>query len=208
MRALLLLCVVALGCAALASAATLSVSSAALTTGEAGTCTVPADRDTHLDELLSMGSHGTAADLHVKSQFAANQRTLVHFDLSACSIPPSATVVSATLRLKLTTTPAPARSHNLFRVTAPWTEATTWSSKPAVASTASASSSTGVTAGATVSWVATDDVRQWIAGSAANEGWQIADQTESAVVAVDTSYAAREHATAASQPRLFVAWRP
>lgn len=208
MRLLVLLGVAAIACASLASAASLSVSSAGVTTDEAGTCTVQSDRDTHVDQLLSTMSFGTAADQHVKSQLVANQHALVHFNLSACSIPASATVVSAAVRLVLTTAPGTSRTHDIRRVTGAWTESTTWNTKPAVVGTASASATTGTTAGATVAWNVIDDARQWIAGTAANEGWQFSDRVESEAIPVDTVYAAREHVTATSRPQLFLVWEP
>lgn len=206
MRVLIGVLIAALGCATLASAAALSVSSTSVTTDETGTCTAGADQDTHVDELLATIESGTATDLHVKSQIAANQRTLVRFDLSPCAIPVSATVSSATLRLVLTTAPGSSRTHAVRRVTGGWAETTTWNGRPPVSQGISASATTGTVVGALVSWTVTADVQQWTAGSAVNEGWEVSDGTESAVVPVDTSYAAREHVTSASRPQLFVLW--
>jgi len=202
--------VAALGLVSLASASSLLVSSGRLTADEVGTCTAAAAADAYVDQsVLSAGSSfGTQPTLSVRSQAVANRRAFARFDLSPCSIPTSATVTVAELRLVVTSAPGSSRTHAAHRIAAAWTETTTWNSQPAVAATASASAATG-TAGATVEWTSAAllaDVRGWVDGTLANNGWRISDTAESALVGVTAAYAAREHTTAGSRPVLFVTY--
>jgi hypothetical protein len=196
-----------------ASASSLAASSGRLAVDRVGTCTALAAADAYVDQsLLSAGSSfGTEQTLSVRSQSLANRRAFVRFDLSPCSIPPSANVTDAELRLIVTSAPGSNRTHAAHRVTVAWTETTTWDSQPAVAAAASASAATATSAGATVAWASATllaDVRGWVDGTLANHGWRISDGTEDALVAAEVGYGAREHSTATSRPHLFVVYEP
>lgn len=203
----------ALAVVAIASAASLSASSARLTTDEVGTCTAAPAADAYVDQLLPQAgsSFGTAQTLSVRSRAAANRRAFVRFDLSSCGITGSVNVTGAELRLVLTTAPGSSRTHALHAVTGGWTEASTWNDQPSVAATATASAATGTTAGATVTWTSSTlvaDVQAWVDGTTTNNGWRISDSAEGAVVSVTAAYGAREHATATSRPLLVVTYEP
>jgi len=196
-----------------ASASGLAVSSGRLTTDEIGTCTAAAADDTYVDQslLAEEASFGADQTMSVRSQALANRRAFVRFDLSPCGIPAVTSVTGAELRLVLTTAPGSSRTHALHRVTSAWAETSTWNSQPAVSASASASTETGTTAGATVAWSSPTlvaDVQSWVDGTSANHGWGISDATESALAAATAAYGAREHATAESRPQLFVTYEP
>lgn len=212
-RSLAVLAAAALGLVALASASTLGVSSARLATGRIGTCTVTAAADAYVDQTVvsANSSFGSGQTLSVRSQSLANRRTFVRFDLSPCSIPVSATVTAAELRLVVTSAPGSSRTHAAHRVTAAWDETTTWNSQAGVAAAASASAATGTSVGATVTWQSAtllDDVRGWVDGTLTNHGWRLSDTAESAFVPVTVAYGAREHATATNRPLLLVTYEP
>lgn len=203
----------ALAVASFASASSLLVSSGRVATDAVGTCTAAAAADAYVDQsFLSAGSSfGTGQSLSVRSQSLGNRRAFVRFDLSPCSISASATVTDAELRLVVTSAPGSSRTHAAHRVTAAWGESTTWNTQPAVAATASASSATGTSAGATVAWTSGTllaEVRGWVDGTLTNHGWRISDGTESAAVPVTVEYGAREHTTATTRPVLFIVYEP
>jgi hypothetical protein len=212
-KAVLAIGVLAALAVASASASSLLVSSGRLATDEVGTCTAATASDAYVNQsAVSAGSSfGTEQTLSVRSQTLGNRRAFVRFDLAPCSIPASANVTDAELRLVVTAAPGSTRTHAAHRVTAAWDETTTWNSQPAVATSASASAATGTSAGATVAWTSATllaDVRGWVDGTFANHGWRISDATESALLAAAVEYGARENTTAGSRPHLFVVYEP
>lgn len=217
-RALMSIGLVAVTAAAAATgfAAKLDVASERLTVVHAdskvplSTCTVSASADTYLDESAPATAAGGAVVLKVRSQQSANQRALVRFDLSGCSIPQNASVRGARLDLYVATAPAASRSYAVHAATASWDEATaTWNNQPTAAASATAVTATGTSADATLSWDVASDVAAFVSGATANNGWVMKDQTEGAAdPGVGTDLAAREDASAPRRPTLIVSYYP
>ena len=121
-----------------ALAASLNLASQALTPYR--TCVIngtPATTTAVIDASVRQGSatsnFGTSTTNNVASGSGANRRLYIQFDLAQCSptIPSSATVRLATMRMYVTALPAVCRTTDLFRVTATWSEsAITWNNQP------------------------------------------------------------------------------
>lgn len=207
-----LLAAVLLGGGATAAAAPLSLSSQRVAvfrinaTVPLSSCTAGATADAYVTEPLS--GAGTETELQVASALLANKRSLLRLDLASCAIPDAARVKSAELRLHLSTAPGSSRTYDAFRVTASWAESLTWTTQPAVAASASASVTTGTTAGVTLAWNVLTDTAAFVAGTQTNDGWRLSDRTESNLTAIEGRFSAREHATPSQQPALAVTWYP
>ncbi|HZC28263.1 MAG TPA: DNRLRE domain-containing protein, partial [Gaiellaceae bacterium] len=202
-----------------AFAASLGVSSGDLTTYTVATtvpissCTVTASGDTYADQstLNAGGNFGTNTTMLVESSQAlglgTNKRSFVKFDLSSCSIPASAQIVSSTLNLYLSTAPTAARTYDAYRVTASWAETSlTWNNQPSVAASATSSIGTGTTSGTTLSWNVASDVQSFVSGSATNNGWLIRDSSESSSTTRRGTFATRETGTASQRPSLAITY--
>lgn len=177
------------------------------------TCTLTAPAaDTYADEGSSSSNFGTGATLQVRSGttlilLPANKRTFVRFDLSTCSIPATARVETAALRLFMSTAPSASRTYQARLVTSAWGESTlTWGNQPGVAGSATASVATGTTSNVTREWNVLADVRSFVAGTATNNGWRIADSVESDTG--ESAFSSREHGTSSQRPRLVVTYYP
>ncbi len=133
----------------------------------------------------------------------SQQRSYVMFDIS--SIPSSALVSAATLKLCRTNSSGSARTQELRPVEAPWTEALlTWDTQPLLAPSALSIISVPSSAGCVTTDV-TIDVQAWLAG-ALNFGWRIADTDEVSAPQVD--WATRENPTTGERPTLSVTYTP
>jgi hypothetical protein len=200
--------------ASVAFAATLGISSQRLTTVTkastvpSSTCNLAnASEDTWVNEGSQNQTNGNATALSVRSALS-DRRTFVKFDLSSCAIPSTARVTSATLKLFLSIAPPSSRTHQVWRVTSAWSEATLdWNPQPSLAGAATASTATGTTAGVTLSWTVTNDVQTWAQGTA-NHGWRVNDQTEGSVTQQHAEYRSSEFATAAQRPKLDITYYP
>lgn len=174
------------------------------------TCTITASADTYVDESAPLTPAGGATMVKVRSQQSANQRALVRFDLSGCSIPRNASVRGARLDLYVAIAPTTNRSYSAHAAAAPWDEITTaWSNQPAASSVATSVVTTGTTAGTTLSWDVASDVAAFVSGATTNNGWLIADQSEGAAApGVGAEFTAREDASGAPHPTLVVSYYP
>lgn len=221
LRALLLVVIVSAAIAsAVGFAAALAIASKDLTvytsasTVPVSTCTVSAPAaDTYADQaLLNAGANfGAATTLHVRSEsLGNNKRSFLRFDLSPCSIPATARVVTARTKLFLATAPSASRTYELHRVTESWGEATlTWNNQPTVATLATASVATGTAENVMLELDVLADVRDFVAGTAANNGWRFADQLEGALLAAyEGRFSSREHGTASQRPSLVLTYYP
>ena len=202
----------------LAHAAALSVSSTDITQhtrsyGSPTTCTLTATADTYVRRDQASSSFGAQTTLDISSSASATRRTLVQFDLSGCSpaIPSDAIVSAANVRLTtagLATTAT--RSYVLHRATSSLSETTTWSGQPTVAGSATWTTSVPVLTaiGTVVTWSAAADVQAFVAGSATNFGWRLADTAEDGniVSTVSISFSSRE--AASNRPQLVITYRP
>jgi hypothetical protein len=205
-----------------AFAASLTVTSSDLTTYTMATtvpvssCTVTSMGDTYADQAtLSAGSNfGGATTMSVESSATlalapTNKRSFVTFDLSSCSIPSTAQVLSAALNLYLATAPSASRTYHATRVTASWSETTlTWNNQPGVAGSVTASVATGTTSGVTLSWTVLSDVQAFVGGSATNNGWRISDQSESSTTTRRGTFATREIGATNQRPSLTITYYP
>jgi len=212
-----------------ASAASLSLSSQALTPYR--TCTItatPATTTALFDTTVRQGSaasnFGTLTSTNVSSGSAINQRAYLRFDLTTCSpaIPTTAVVRLATLRIYLTAVPAACRTIDVFAATASWTETgITWNNQPfgtAINNPPTASRSGSFTVGTPagcqnqatgvylVGGTVTSDVAAFVAGSATNFGWMLRDDTEGSATTRTVTFSSKELATVGQAPQLVVTY--
>ena len=190
------------------SADTVPVTTCTLTTAEA---------DTYAHEDSGGSNFGTATTLHVRSgvrtvlvlTFPDNKRSFVRFDLASCSIPSSARVVTAQLKLFLSTAPTASRTYQAHRVTQSWTETNLdWDNQPTVAASATASAASGTANNVTIVWNVAADVQTFASGTATNNGWRVKDLTEDANTAREGRFNSSEHGTATQRPSLVVTYYP
>lgn len=209
-----------------AYAATLSLASKPLTTLK--TCVLTATPatstvaiDSEVRQASASSNFGTTSAINVASGVSVNRRGYLRFDLTRCSpaIPSNASVKRATLRLFVTTLPAVCRTHDIFRVTAPWTETgITWNNQPfgtTINNPASAQRTSSLDVGVSPcqnstnnqyvsGWDVTADVRAFVAGTATNNGWMIRDNVEGSATTRTGTYASKNSGTLATSPQLVV----
>lgn len=198
----------------MAFAASLGVSTQRLTTVTkastvpASTCNLAnASEDTWVNEGNQTQVNGNATTLNVRSALS-DRRAYVKFDHSSCSIPSSARITTATLRLRLSVAPPTSRTHEVWRATSAWAEGTLdWSPQPSVAGSATASATTGTASNVTLTWTVTGDVQTWVGGTA-NNGWRVNDQTEGSATQQHAEYRSSEFTTAAQRPKLDITYYP
>jgi hypothetical protein len=188
----------------------------------ASTATSAAAFDSFVAQGTPTTNNGTTATMSVQNGNATNTRAYVRFDLSQChpAIASSATVRTATLRLFMSTLPAACRTHDVFRVTATWTEAgITWNNQPFGTTinnppTAQRTSSAAVgsapctnsTNNAYVAWDVTADAQAFVAGTATNFGWMVRDDAEGTTPPRQGQYAARNAGVYAAGPQLVIGY--
>ena len=134
----------------------------------------------------------------------SQEHSYLRFDIS--TIPASANVTSATLKLCRTNGSGGARTHELRPATAAWTESgLTWNSpEPSLGGAASAT----ISVPSSAQCVNTDvrsDIQAWVL-TAANFGWRIADTNEATAQQVD--WATREDPSSSQRPSLSVTYTP
>lgn len=210
-----------------ASASSLSLASQAYTALR--TCTVGATpssttavANSTVQQATPSSNSGTTTTVEVASANGANRRVHLRFDLSGCSptIPSSASVRAATLRLYISATANGCRTIDIFRVATSWTEtAITWTNQPFGATINSPTSASrtdsfdvgssggcenhavGYATGANV----TADVAAFVAGSS-NLGWMLRDDSEGSGAARTTTFSAKELSVLAQAPQLVVTY--
>jgi hypothetical protein len=192
-------------CVTVAAASSLPISAARLTTfsrtyGSPTTCTLTADADAYVREDAPATSFGGETTLKVDPNAGQRHRSLVRFDLAACSpaIPADAVVHSALLRLTVVTVVLTgSRTYDLSRVSASWSEATvTWDGQPPVASpTGSVAVAPGTASGSTIQWSVVSDVQDIVTGASANHGWRVNDAAEGVPQSELLQVSSREAAT-------------
>jgi hypothetical protein len=164
--------------------------------------------DSYVREDKDASNYGTLTDMDVISKKTGskgkNARSLVQFDVS--SIPAGSTITSATLTLCATAVPATIRTYEVYQVTAGWTETgVTWANQPSTAATATATATTPTVPGC-MTWVVTANVQAWVAGTTANNGWLIKDQSENSTQQEKSQFRTRESGVAAERPLLDVSY--
>lgn len=202
----------------LAHAAGVSVSSTDLTQktrtyGSPTTCTLTATDDTYVRKDQAGTSFGGQGTLDISSSASATRRVLLRFDMTTCSpaIPSDAIISAADVRLTtagLATTAT--RSYALHRATGAWTETTTWSSQPTVAGSATWTTSVPILTaiGTVIVWSAAADVQAFVAGSATNFGWRLADTAEDGTILTTANISFSSREAASSRPQLVITYRP
>jgi hypothetical protein len=148
--------------------------------------------------------NGTQQTMSVQSRTSAARRSFVRFDLS--TIPTNARVQSATLSVFMSTAPSQARTYEVDRILATWSETSlTWNTMPSVA-TATATTAVGTTSNVTLSWTVTTDVALMVATPSTNFGWQIKDTVETGTTTRTGTLRTREWTTAAQRPTLTIVY--
>jgi hypothetical protein len=140
----------------------------------------------------------TATTTWVRSSSLGNARTFIRFDLTG-ALPAGASVTGAKVRLTVAGTAASARTYEIQRADATWSEGTIlWANQPGVTGVVNtAAMATALVSGAGggelqtwVKWSVDADVQGFASGSLTNNGWRIRDQTEGS-----TAVTGRFHAT-------------
>jgi hypothetical protein len=210
-------------------AAALALASAQLTAYR--TCTIsgtPAGTTAIADASVAQASattnFGTSTTNIIASASGSNQRLYVRFDLNLCSptIPATATIRLATLRLYLSGVSPVCRTIDVFAVAASWAEATlTWNNQPfgtTINNPASGTASDSVTIGSPgacqnrapgaylVLANPTSDVAAWVAGSATNFGWMLRDDVEGSASTRTQMFSAKNLGAIAQAPQLVVTY--
>jgi hypothetical protein len=202
------------------TSANLMVMRTCVITGNPSTSTAMGDTVVKQDAAATNFGTGTSMDL--ASGNAVNHRVYVRFDLAKCTptIPTTATVKLATLRLDAAGIPTACRTHDVFKVTSTWSEAAiTWSNQPfgttinnPPSSQRSASldigsapcaNSTGFTY---VSWTVTADTQAFAAAPASNFGWMIRDDAEGSATTRTATYVAKDGNFLSGSPQLIVTY--
>jgi hypothetical protein len=180
------------------------------------TCTLTPAADTYAYQGSSGSNFGTATTLHVRSAETGfiltspdNKRSFARFDLASCSIPTSARVLTATMRLFMSTAPSATRTYQVHRVTQAWGETTLdWDNQPTAVATATASAATGTTSNVTIQWNVLADVNAFVAGTTTNQGWRVRDSVETSSTDREGRFNAREHSTVSQRPSLAITYYP
>lgn len=200
----------ALGGATVALAASLAVTSAALTSWSAAgsvptsSCTLDAVEDSYVNAQSTGTNYGTATDLPVENG-NRRKRTFVRFDVASC-VPAGARILTAQLALYLVDAPSADRTWELHRVTGAWTETgITFANQPGVAAAATAALATGTTDGVWTAWDVLADVQAFADGTT-NDGWRVWDQNDGQNPARGGAFSSRE--AAANTPGLAVTFYP
>jgi hypothetical protein len=210
--------------------ASLGLSSKSLTAPRTCVLTAnPATSTAAIDSAVQQGSattnFGTATSMNVTSSSGANRRAYIRFDLTRCapSIPANATVTLATLRIYASAIPNACRTHDVFRVTASWTEAAiTWNNQPfgtTVNNPAQASRTTSYAVGSApctnsaanayvTGALVTSDVQGFVSGALSNFGWMIRDDVEDSATNRASTFSTKNLGTLAQSPQLVTTWVP
>lgn len=210
------------------SAAGLNFSSQSLTANR--TCTITATpatttsvTDANVRQASPGSNFGTATTLAISSGVNVNQRAYLRFDLAPCipTIPATAIVRLATLRLYASAIPAACRTVDLFPATVSWTETgITWTNQsfgtalnnPPTASRSGSftvgtpvgcqNRAAGYIAGGTV----TGDVATFVAGGATNFGWMLRDDVEGSATTRTITFSAKNLGTVSQAPQLVITY--
>ena len=209
------------------AAASLSVGSQQITPYRSCTITATPSSttavvDAGVREATPTTNFGTSTTNSVSSAAAANQRMYIRFDLTQCSptIPSTATIRLATLRIYVSALPAACRTIDIFRSTVTWTEAAiTWNNQPfgTTLNNPASGSRTGsfnvgtpagcqnLAAGYVVGAVVTSDVAAFVSGTS-NFGWMLRDDVEASATARTTTFSAKNLGTLAQAPQLVITY--
>jgi len=178
--------------------------------------------DAGVNQLTPTTNGGSSNTNTVSSAANANQRVYIRFDLTQCSptIPSTATIRLATLRIYLSSLPAACRTIDIFRSPASWTEgAITWNNQPfgttlnnPAQSSRTASFNVGTPAGCqnlaagyVVGATVTSDVALFASGTA-NYGWMLRDDVEASATTRTSTFSAKNLGTLSQAPQLVITY--
>jgi hypothetical protein len=171
------------------------------------------EADSYVDWNAHNNNYGTDTTMEVRSTTSGspdrNRRSFVQFDVS--SIPATATILSANLRLYLVTeAPSASRSYDAHRVTSPaWVESTiTWNNQPAVTGSPTSTISVTTPLDRWLSWDVASDVAAFVASTFTNYGWRISDSVESSATDYRSYFDTREYTGTTYDPQLVVTYLP
>ena len=183
-------------------------------------------KDSYVDENAPTTTNGSAATMNSQSRNNRNRRSYISFDLTTCapSIPSSAIVTGATLRLWVTAVPvATCRIEDVFAVTSAWTQsAITWNNQPfgtAINSPASGARTDSITIGSgagctdrlcrAVRSVERDHERGELRLGERDElGWMIRDDAEGANgLGFTVTFSTSDAASVPQAPQLVVTYK-
>lgn len=162
--------------------------------------------DSYVNEESKSTNYGNDANLVVQSRHTGkNYYSFIEFDLS--SIPPGATITSATLNLYAISVPSSSRTYEVQRSNQSWSESTiNWNNKPGVLGI-SVTNTIGTTVGWKV-WDVTSDVQTFYGGSN-NYGWRIKDSVDDAGGGGETStFDSSESSNVQNLPYLYITFTP
>ncbi len=179
-------------------------------------------KDASVNQQNANSNNGTATSASSSSSLNANQRIYLSFDITTCSpsIPSTATVSLATLRIYVTAVPATCRTQDVFRTTSTWSETgLKWNNQPfgtTLNNPSSGSRTTSLAIGAVAcanttantyySLTVTSDVASFVAGSQTNYGWMLRDDAENNSVAQTMTIATKDANAIAQAPQLIVVY--
>lgn len=179
------------------------------------TVTVDAIADTYIAKSEGNSNFGAHNELKVRPEKSRIERTLLALDLS--SIPSSATVNAATLKLFLAKAPHSNRLLDVHRISAKWVETqaswnnrlagTPWANAGAdFVSTVVASAATGTKDDVTLSWTVTSLVQAWVSGTAENYGCLVKDADETGSSEAQSRFRSREYSNVDQRPKLVISF--
>jgi len=159
-------------------------------------------KDAFIDQTNSNTNYGSATSLYVRSyKDNNNSRTLVEIDITG--LPAGAVITSASLQLYKYAGSTNSRTYDVYRITADWQEnLVKWSNQPAIAGTATSSTSVGNN-NAWYSWDVTADVQAFVAATYTNYGWLIRDNGENNNN-LRHSYFYSKESSSANKPKLVI----
>lgn len=100
-----------------------------------GSTTLTASADSDVDEEFPNTNHGTATTLQLDSNAGKRNRPYLTFTLPP--LPAGCALTAATLRISPAVTGGALATHNLYRITTPWTETgISWNAQPSTANPA------------------------------------------------------------------------
>ncbi|MEM2945500.1 MAG: DNRLRE domain-containing protein [Thermoproteota archaeon] len=165
--------------------------------------------DAYVAENNPTVNYGSETSLTVSPGLKTVCRSLVKFDLT--QMPPGSKLVSASLKLYVTSTMASGRTYECYLLNGDWAErSVTWNSQPGAVSGFTVDS-TVPAAGSWISWNVVSSVSQILAGIRSNFGWGLKDKIEGvretlAAPAPRTVFPSRESQT--NKPTLEISFYP
>ncbi len=193
-----------------AFAATLGVGSWHLWAGadnlSLGVCTLTGSTttsDTYVNQSSSGSNYSSATTMAVHPNSGSQEWAFVWFNVASCGIPTTGAADAATLVFVASGVPSPSRTLTLQPVTSSFTfSSVTWNNAQSLTyGTPTESFATPASAGSGVGFYVTQNVDNWIKGTA-NYGWRISDGGSNTGTTA-TFYTSN---SASNQPQLQIIW--